>query len=266
MNYEKLTLDRFALNLKEGKYDTPTGARRAIGKTSSWKQTEKDQAQLMVNKHFKVDASAPAKPAAKKTAVRKVAKKAARKAAVKAVASPTPVSEEKATPKAAPIHRTPSTEKFKAPPAPVGAIDAVQMSHQLIGVVTATRAELDKAYKADPQADFAGIEKELRLVLYRGLALVNVSTEAEAGSATLPPARVSLPTPSPAPKTVKAVSTPVVAPTTDVEVKPIVPAPVNGTSHELNEEEQRVADAIRSVTPSAGIAGLPRPIIPPQGG
>lgn len=262
MNYEKLTLERFGTNLKEGKYDTPTGARRAIGKTSSWKQAEKDQAQAMVNKHFKVDASAAAKPAAKKAAVKKTpAKKAAKKTQAKATAAE-PVE------KPATVKRTPSVasaaEKFKAPPASVGTLDAVQMSHQLIGVAHAARAEIDKAREADPQADFTGVEKELRLVLHRGLALVSVSTDAVEGTAVLPPPRVSVPVSTPAPKpTVTVKATPIPAPAPVVETKPA--APENGVGHELTAEEQRIADEIRSTTPTAGIAGLPRPVIPSQG-
>lgn len=79
-SYEKLTLDRFKASLKEGKYVNLTGARRAIGKTTSWSAKEKESAQELALKHF--GGSAP--KVAAKTSVKKAAK--AKKVAIKAKA------------------------------------------------------------------------------------------------------------------------------------------------------------------------------------
>lgn len=78
-NYTKFDLGTIKKKLANGEYESRTGAMRAIGKTQSLSEAEKDKARTMVNKYFGEDA-APAK-AAKKTA--KKAKKAAKKVAKK---------------------------------------------------------------------------------------------------------------------------------------------------------------------------------------
>lgn len=87
MNYEKLTVERFAQNLKDGKYAGLTGSRRAIGKTD-WNKSDRERAHDMANKHFAKSGAAtkdktakPAKSAAAKKP--KVVKKAASAAAKK---------------------------------------------------------------------------------------------------------------------------------------------------------------------------------------
>jgi hypothetical protein len=86
-NYEKLTLEKFKTNLKGGKYETLTGARRAIGK-ADWSNVDREAARATADKHFGAPAAgAPkaaatvAKPAKK---AEKVAPVAAKKAAVAA--------------------------------------------------------------------------------------------------------------------------------------------------------------------------------------
>ncbi len=78
-SYEKLTLDRFKGALKEGKYESLTGARRAIGKTTSWSEQERTSAQALANKHFGGAPIAAAKPATTKTAAKKTTAKPAAK-------------------------------------------------------------------------------------------------------------------------------------------------------------------------------------------
>jgi len=51
MSYQKLSVDRFLVNLREGKYESPTGARRAIGK-ADWPEKEKARAREVTEKHF----------------------------------------------------------------------------------------------------------------------------------------------------------------------------------------------------------------------
>jgi hypothetical protein len=52
MNYEKLTLQRFTLCLKENKYQGLTGARRAIGKTD-WSAADRARAHELANHFFR---------------------------------------------------------------------------------------------------------------------------------------------------------------------------------------------------------------------
>ena len=86
MAYEKMTPETFRKNLKEGKYKTATGARRAIGK-AAWSAHDKEVANSTVLRHFGEGSSTPAK----KTAAKKAHK-------------------------AAPVYRTPAPS---APPPPM---------------------------------------------------------------------------------------------------------------------------------------------------
>src|ERR1700735_367585 len=102
MAYAKLTVEHFAINLKEGKYAGLTGARRAIGKVTDWHDVDRKRAHALADKHFgspdaatsKTNAKKPAKKATKKAA--KVAKRAATKTATKLVAKPAPKRAKKA--------------------------------------------------------------------------------------------------------------------------------------------------------------------------
>lgn len=92
MNYEKLTVDRFVANLKDGKYAGLTGSRRAIGKTD-WSKKDRETAHAAADKHFsKAGAATKGKTPkkAKSAAVKKVAKAkpAKRAAAAKPAAAP----------------------------------------------------------------------------------------------------------------------------------------------------------------------------------
>lgn len=78
MNYEKMTLEKFAANLKEGRYKNLTGARRAIGK-ADWKETDRDKARAMAEKALpdetkdsKQSAKTPKAPKAPKVKAAKV--------------------------------------------------------------------------------------------------------------------------------------------------------------------------------------------------
>ena len=94
MAYERMTLASFSESLKAGKYDTATGARRAVGK-GDFGPHDKKLAHDAINARFGEDSekNASAPRAAKKTAKKVTAKKVARvakktSAAAKAVAAP----------------------------------------------------------------------------------------------------------------------------------------------------------------------------------
>lgn len=92
MGYEKLSVERFALSMKEGKYAGLTGARRAIGKVKDWTDAEKAKAKTLAEKHFGTEgaASSAGKPAKKAAKVAKVATKKAAKVAKKAAKAAAP--------------------------------------------------------------------------------------------------------------------------------------------------------------------------------
>jgi hypothetical protein len=121
MAYERMTLSSFSEHLKAGKYDTATGARRAVGKATDWSGHDKTLAANAINTHFGADAPKTAPRAAKKSAkaikkVAKVAKKAAAKAAPAAAA---PKQAAKAAPvKRAVSKRTPTPKAYATSPAP----------------------------------------------------------------------------------------------------------------------------------------------------
>lgn len=99
-NYKKFTLDTIKQKLKNGEYEAPVGAMRAIGKTQELSEGDKEKARIMVRKHFGVEEAAP-KPKAKKAAKKAAAKKGSKKAAKKATAKPKAARAKKAAKPAA---------------------------------------------------------------------------------------------------------------------------------------------------------------------
>lgn len=83
MGYERMTLAVFNENLKAGKYETATGARRAVGK-SDWGPHDRKLAAEAIDARFGEDGGKSAAPRAAKKTAKKVAKKAAAKTAPKA--------------------------------------------------------------------------------------------------------------------------------------------------------------------------------------
>lgn len=82
--YTKLSPADFRKKLKNGEYESLTGARRAIGKMQEWSEGERDKARAAAAKHFGDEAPPPKKKAAKKKkAKKKAAAKPAKKAAKK---------------------------------------------------------------------------------------------------------------------------------------------------------------------------------------
>jgi hypothetical protein len=105
MSSEKMNLDSFKGLLKEGQYDSRTGALRAIGR-AGMPEAEKEKCRAAVHAHFpeaSTEAKAPVKKApskkaskkvTKKAPSKKVTKKASKKAAKKAPAEPDPAPSE----------------------------------------------------------------------------------------------------------------------------------------------------------------------------
>jgi len=281
MNYEKLTVDRFGLNLKEGKYKSITGARRAIGKTSSWGAKEKEAAQALANKHFKVEATpkaakpSPAKPAvAAKPAAPKVAKKAAVKKAPVAAKVTTRDSEPQEAPSEkqyAKVERTPVSGSTTPPR------EAIAMGEEVLSFLEKTTKHLIVFKELHPTGDFSKAFSEMDGALTRAVTLIAASIPSTASpmEEALPPPRVSLPNPKPTPvvkpapkvETKAAPEGPVVSleakmsPRSQVE-NLVMPAPATPNS-DLTPEEQAMADSLRNATPVSSFAGLPRPVVTP---
>lgn len=78
--YTKLSPADFRRKLKNGDYESLTGAKRAIGKMQEWSDGEREKARTASAKHFGDAAPPPSKKTSKKKAAKKTAKKAAKKA------------------------------------------------------------------------------------------------------------------------------------------------------------------------------------------
>jgi hypothetical protein len=88
--YNKLSPSDFRKKLKNGEYESLTGAKRAIGKMQEWTEKERNSARTAASKHFGEE-PAPAKKVAKKTSKKKatVKKAEAKKATTKKTAKKT---------------------------------------------------------------------------------------------------------------------------------------------------------------------------------
>jgi DNA replication initiation complex subunit (GINS family) len=290
MNYEKLTLDRFGLNLKEGKYQSITGARRAIGKTSGWNAKEKEAAQALANKHFKTEAppkaakpTTPTKPAVAAKPV--TPPKAAKKVAAKKAPVAAKVQTKDVDPDVMPVKqdegprvtRTPVT-RYETTANPS---EAIAHGEQILAFLGAAAKQLIMHRELNPHGDFTKALTEMDNTFTRAVTLVATSIPSTSSPVeeSLPPPRVSLPNQRPAVKStvVKAPvetksppESPVALEATmssrarvgDPIPSPIVPAPAAPNS-DLTPEEQKMADSLRNATPVSSFAGLPRPVVAP---
>lgn len=81
MSYDKLSLASFTASLKEGKYESATGARRAVGKATTLSDADKDKARKAIDAHFGAGATVAPKKAGAKAAAKKTAAAPKKKAA-----------------------------------------------------------------------------------------------------------------------------------------------------------------------------------------
>lgn len=108
MGYERMTLSSFLESLKSKKYDTATGARRAVGK-SDWGAHDKKMAAEAINDHFGADS-------VKTAAVKKTAKKTSKKAAKPVARAAKKTSAVAAAAPAPPVAKRPYTKRTPTPP------------------------------------------------------------------------------------------------------------------------------------------------------
>jgi len=247
-HYEKLTVERFEQNLKDKKYDTLTGARRAIGKTSSWNEKEKEKARGIALKHF--GGEAPSAPkAAKKVGGKAPPKKASIKFAVlPSVPTVSKVGGKIGAKKAAKrIAAAAPDARQHAPSAPSGpeprsASEAIQLGNELVSFAGSLR-EGAKLVKGDsPSMNMGHVMEEVSSLLLRAGRLVSRHIE---GAQELPPARVAVNSPV----HVHAEKEYGVGSTLEVSV--------------LTPSEQHMADALKNAQPVSSIGALPRPVAQP---
>ena len=124
MAYERMTLASFSESLKAGKYDTATGARRAVGK-GDFGPHDKKLAHDAINAHFgeggeKPAATRGAKKTAKKLAPKKLAAKKSARVAKKTSSA--------AKAAAAPVAKRPYTRRAPAAAAQARAVDTKDSS------------------------------------------------------------------------------------------------------------------------------------------
>lgn len=126
-SYEKFDPSVIKKRIKDGEYDSLTGANRAIGKTQNLSEEDRDALKKFAAKHFGVEA-----PVAKKKASAS-AKKVAKKVVAKAEAKP------KAAPKAAVAKKTAkrAAKKVSKKAAPKAAADSEAATKPSSGVAPA---------------------------------------------------------------------------------------------------------------------------------
>ena len=239
-NYEKLTLDRFALNLKEGKYKNLTGARRAIGKTTSWTAKEKEKAQELAAKHFG-DGAKPAKKAGPTKAKHAAPKKTAAKAGSKGVHGSKPA--QKAAPQRS-VTVEPTQKKTSIRPSSPS--DFSVAATQSLQFARGAREEIESLKKLNPTLDFSTSEKQLHGIVTNAIASMSKSIE-------------SLPKPTGVAPRIEVPKTNNVQEEEPAET--VAEVTDNGSVDDADlTPEEREAKALFLKGSGSTIAGLPRPV------
>lgn len=149
-NNTKVDIAVFKNKLKNGEYETLTGARRAIGKVQGWTDKEKDSARAIAEKHFEgAPVTAKAKPGKK---AKKAPKKAATARAVLAKAAPaepTPVGPGKGRKKKASVKAAPAKKAGRRAAAPAPVVEGnmratVETTAQAMGMLSEGTSILQK--------------------------------------------------------------------------------------------------------------------------
>lgn len=188
-SYEKFDPSVIKKRIKDGEYDSLTGANRAIGKTQNLSDEDRDALKKYAAKHFGVEAAPAKKKAAKKTATKapkaakaapapkaavakkaskraakKVGKKAAKKAATKSAAdseaATQSVAAEKQVPPAKPVAGKGRVAKAASPkqltlPFSSKPQEVVQMMGAVIGSVSQMLESMKLATVLYPKATLA---------------------------------------------------------------------------------------------------------------
>lgn len=259
--YEKLTVERFEQNLTEGKYESLTGARRAIGKTSSWSAKEKERAQAAAASHFGEEAPAPktakkaaAKPGkgpAKKAAAKGVAKTATavtaataapKKSATKSASAATNVPKKSIPARQTSgsngtshaITRSSALDSFGVEPR--SAKEAIELGGQIVTFAGSLREQVHLTKGVSPNLDMGPVMTEVSSLLLHAGKLVSGHVTTKAPSNELPAARLSV--------------------GSHGHTHAQLPAPTAN----LTAEEQQTAERLANSAPMSSIGALPRPV------
>ncbi len=187
MNYEKLTVQKFSENLKEGKYASLTGARRAIGKVQDWTGKQRDTARALADKHFE-----GVTPPVKSEKVGKKGKKIARKAgkketsSVEAPLAAVTVTETKGARKPAPKEiSVPSSRmvdvglpSLTASQIAANPQHAVGISDRVINSVATAVQTATLLKQNDPNLDISEIQECSHNALRKAVAIMDQTTDA----------------------------------------------------------------------------------------
>jgi hypothetical protein len=247
--YEKLTVERFQENLQSGKYNSLTGARRAIGKTSSWSNKEKERASEIAVSHFGGDAGTASAPA--KKAVKKVAAKKTVAAAKTAGAKRGPKAAKASPPKAAaklgrPVGSTKAASMASESPAralrsegraDMSPREAVLLGTELVTFASQLRDQVRGMKQDSPNSNLNEAIQEVNSILVRAGRLVN-SRLPQDSAVEFPPARVAV--------------------GVQGTIAPVPSAGENGVA--LTDNERQIAESLRTAPQATSINSLPRPV------
>lgn len=189
MEYNKLTVANFKERLKADNYKNATGARRAIGKMSTWSDAEKASAHKLVNKHFGDDAPAPvakktskkrkktAKTSNKKTAEKVPVKRGKKKvSAKKAGPKKKKVSKKKVSKKSG---KKRATKAASSKESPAGSEYArIHIVGELVGTVSHAMKAMDLAKNSG--VDVVGGMQRAQNVLTKAIAGLEADIDADA--------------------------------------------------------------------------------------
>jgi hypothetical protein len=258
MQYAKLNLAMFTEHVKNGRYESRTAARRAIGKVTEWSDKDKDAAHALINKTFgESDDAAP------KKAKRAAAPKTAKRAASREVAAPR--TAKAATAPAAKVQR----ERGRKPrQAPVGAshppVDAVATTSDLLMLqrspVVTGKQEPASASRYNAAASIIATLKNVSPITAAEQELLELA-EAEARVNTTPEAEADRIKWDAKNKPCQAAESKKVAPrgkvngvTTEAAARPHIAVPLTAPtsttpSRPLPTTGEELAEAERSLTP-----------------
>lgn len=257
-SYQKLTLDRFKIALKEGKYTGLTGARRAIGKTTSWSAKERLAAQGLANAHFGETGDVP-EAAPKKSAKKTSAKKTTAKASAKSIVKPakkTPAKRAASSSANAGVGTASAQREIK----PGSALEHRVTAHESVGFVGHARVELEQLKIMNPKLDTSKNEKALFDLLENAIAHMGLAVVPAVAQASAVP-RIQLPKtdengnfPDKPSRVVKNIVTDV-AP---IEAQTVGDVQQNGhiDDEDLTPAERSARDLLQGTGPDLG---LPRP-------
>lgn len=256
--YEKLTLERFKLSLKEGKYETLTGARRAIGKTTSWSAKEREAAQELANKHF--SGSAPIAKTAAKATPKKVA---AKKTTAKAAASPKKSAAAKKTTarKTRSVTHTNGVGEVSSiarTPQPESPEDHRVVAQDLLAFASNARRELEALEQKDPNIDTKPGRQQIVSIVNDAIAHMNQAAANLPKPVVTSTAPVAAPTRIEVPKaSTKEVSSPTPS-QTEEKVETVADVEQTGNDENLTENEKKAKELFLQNNPGF-LGGLPQP-------